>query len=461
MEFMSSNLRISEHVLSAVNDWILPFVLRVHQTAVPYSAELWAGNERLHKDGVAMFDVGPTGHLVAEYFAYDNNDDWWPESTPQEDVTLILKAVELKIPIWWARPSHKARTRYNRMAMPAVHVYECIINGWIGSPDSTPIRSASLTLTGLPDLRLPRSRKPVHDKSTGATGLVMQAAEVESAVVVMTCGDWQIKLSQGTEIREQLTPTVYFGVVEKKDGSTFTLEEKALENGIVDALLLFLSFQCGRWVEIPTIICHPPTLGNPLVERACLGRLDSIENDASGGSTASDWPSWPKQFNEFWSKYNDPTQHDHLRHAVQHYVDCDRIFNGGALNYSIVAARSTLEALTRWWNDLEEDFHFGNGPGKRFNELLPDAVREAELGVDEGLQIDPTGLSTAISEVDQYRNRIDHGQGGATGIQTQEMIDCQMYCHNLARHLILAKLGDRGTRSRGLGTGPKFINLPK
>ena len=49
---------------------------------------------------------------------------------------------------------------------------------------------------------------------------------------------------------------------------------------------------------------------------------------------------------------------------------------GGALNYSIVASRSTLEALTRWWNDLGEDFHFGSGRGKHFDTLLTEAVKK-------------------------------------------------------------------------------------
>ena len=100
---------------------------------------------------------------------------------------------------------------------------------------------------------------------------------------------------------------------------------------------------------------------------------------------------------------------------------------GGALNYSIVASRSTLEALTRWWNDLGEDFHFGSGRGKHFDTLLTEAVKKAALGADRAKQIDLNGLSAAISDANRYRNRIDHGRGGAEGIQTQEMVDCQVW----------------------------------
>ena len=164
------------------------------------------------------------------------------------------------------------------MAMPAVHVYECIIKGWVGGPDSTPVRSASLTLSGLPNLRLPRSQSPISDKSTDTAGLTFQATEIESATLVLTCGDWQVKLSQGVLTHEQTLPTVYLATVAKQDGSTFTLGEDALDNGIVGALFQFLSFQAGRWIEIPTIICHPPTTGNPLVDRACLGKLASDED---------------------------------------------------------------------------------------------------------------------------------------------------------------------------------------
>ena len=454
------DMPIDERVLLAVNELILPYVLRAHQTAVPYPAELWAGKERLHEHGVAMFGFGPMGYLIAEYFAYDNNEHFWMESPPQGDVTLVMKALEIQIPIWWMRPSHKSRTIYQRMGMPAVHVYECIINGWVGGPDSTPVRSASLTLSGLPDLRLPRSQSPISDKSTDTAGLTFQATEIESATLVLTCGDWQVKLSQGVLTHEQTLPTVYLATVAKQDGSTFTLGEDALDNGIVGALFQFLSFQAGRWIEIPTIICHPPTTGNPLVDRAWLGKLASDEDKPHDGWTSSHWPDWPSQFNHFWKKYTDAKTHNHLRHAVQHYVDCDRIFNDGALNYSIVASRSTLEALTRWWNDLGEDFHFGSGRGKHFDALLTEAVKKAALGADRAKQIDLNGLSAAISDANRYRNRIDHGRGGAEGIQTQEMVDYQMYCHNLARYLILAQLGDRGTYERGFRTGPKFINRP-
>ena len=165
---------------------------------------------------------------------------------------------------------------------------------------------------------------------TGAltVGLTFQATEIESAALVLTCGDWQVKLSQGVLRHEQTLPTVYLATVAKQDSSTFTLGEDALDNGIVGALFQFLSFQAGRWIEIPTIICHPPTTGNPLVERACLRKLASDEDKPREGWTSSHWPDWPSQFNHFWKKYTDAKTHNHLRHAVQHYVDCDRIFNG-------------------------------------------------------------------------------------------------------------------------------------
>ena len=69
------------------------------------------------------------------------------------------------------------------------------------------------------------------------------------------------------------------------------------------------------------------------------GKLASDEDKPHDGWTSSHWPDWPSQFNHFWKKYTDAKTHNHLRHAVQHYVDCDRIFNDGALNYSIVASR--------------------------------------------------------------------------------------------------------------------------
>ena len=66
---------------------------------------------------------------------------------------------------------------------------------------------------------------------------------------MLTCGDWQVKLSQGVLRHEQTLPTVYLATVAKQDSSTFTLGEDALDNGIVGALspiLVIPSWQMDR-----------------------------------------------------------------------------------------------------------------------------------------------------------------------------------------------------------------------
>ena len=449
---------VHEDVLIAVNQTILPDVMRVHQTGVPYPAELWVKGKRMHENGAAMFEIGARGFLTAEYFAYDDFDEasFWTGAVPQCDAMLVMTGLDLKIPIWCMRAGHKART-FNSRDMPAVRVYECEIQGWIGGDDTTPVRSASMTLSGLPNIRLPRSRIPISEESTDVEGVSLLETTIKSAVLTLDCDDWQIRLREGGSDWERKSPTVYLATLAKNDSSVFMLGEDQSRNDIIDALFRFLSFQSGSWISIPTIICHPEAVHDRVVKRAWLGKLSSDDRGPRNVLTAADWNDWPKQFNEFWKKYTDKETHNHLRHAVQHYVDCSRIFDDDALNYSVVASISTLQALTRWWNQKDEDFRFGSSSSNRFHDLLLKAVQKAKLGMDHEKQIEPDRLSEVMRQAIEYRNRIDHGQGGTTGLQTQQMVDCQMYCHNLARLLILAQLGDRGTYQSGYPSGPKFI----
>ena len=140
--------------------------------------------------------------------------------------------------------------------------------------------------------------------------------------------------------------------------------------------------------------------------------------------------------------------------AVRHYVDCRRILEDGTLGYAMVAAKSTLEVLTRWWNDRGQDFYFGSG---QFEDLLKTAVQKAELGKDGGKQVDSLQLSRVTRTATRYRNKIDHGQDSDIAEETGRVHAHQSYYHDLARLLILAKLGDRGTAWRGEFYTPSFI----
>ena len=87
-------------------------------------------------------------------------------------------------------------------------------------------------------------------------------------------------------------------------------------------------------------------------------------------------------------------------------------------------------------------------------------MQKAELGRDSGLVIDEEVLEAIIKKASKYRNYIDHGSGGIIEGDVQEIIDCRMHHHNLARLLILAKLGDRGRDARGCLAEPMFTEAP-
>ena len=57
----------------------------------------------------------------------------------------------------------------------------------------------------------------------------------------------------------------------------------------------------------------------------------------------------------------------------------------------------------------------------------------------------------------RYRNKIDHGQDSEIEEELEKVHAHQSYYHILARMLILAKLGDRGTAWRGELFVPAFI----
>ena len=196
--------------------------------------------------------------------------------------------------------------------------------------------------------------------------------------------------------------------------------------------------------------------GCPLVKRAWVGKLSQQTRSNNSQWTATDCDKWPELFRGFWEQYADEKRRKHLKNAVLHYVEYSRIFDEGAFHYGMVAAQATLQAVVRWWNDLPEDFQFGSGRGKRFNELLPEAVRQAGLGKDRGKEIDQTELSRMIGIATDYRNKIDHGQAGNFDGEIQCLVDCQMYYQNLARLLILAKFGSRDTDAGGHLIGPRF-----
>ena len=307
-----------------------------------------------------------------------------------------------------------------------------------------------MTLLGLPDLHLPRtgSRTPDEDHEF----FTMRGTTSRNAVLKLEAGEWSIQL---TASRSNATHTerLYHATLTKQDGTAFTLSD----DEILYALGHFLAFQIGGWTTFSTIVCVPVDPDNWVTERARVSKLTSTTTRSHQSvRTATDWQKWPSLFNEFWNQYADPSNREHLTNAVYHYVEAQRVFDDGSIGQALVAAQSTLQALTRWWNDLDMSFQFGSGPKNRFNDLIINAVNQAKLGKDSGVIIDEKALRAAINKAADYRNDIDHGRGGNIEDQAQSVANCQMHHHNLARYLILAKLGDRDRDGRGYFAGPKF-----
>ena len=159
-------------------------------------------------------------------------------------------------------------------------------------------------------------------------------------------------------------------------------------------------------------------------------------------------------FENFWDQYTDAESGGHLKNAVHHYVNCQRIFDDGTVDYALVAAQSTLEALARCWTGKSVTYEFFRSG---FYDELPTAILNAELGKDEAKTVDPDQQSAVLERARKYRNDIDHGQGGRMGEIVRDVVGCQMYYHGLARLLILARLGDRGCDARGNPYGPNFV----
>ena len=294
-----------------------------------------------------------------------------------------------------------------------------------------------MTLLELPDLHLPHTGS--HTPDEDYESFTMRGMTSRNAVLKLEAGDWTIQLTESHSNLMQEMGRLYHATLMKQDASPFTLSD----NQILDALHDFLSFQTGRWVTSSTIVCAPADPNDWVVERAHVGKLTSgATRSYQSGWTATDWRKWPSLFKEFWNQYTDPDSHEHLKNAVYHYVEAQLVFDDGTIGQALVAAQSTLQALTRWWKGLETAHRFGLRNGPTFDQLLIKAVQRAELGKDSSVVIDEKTLRATIKRTADYRNDIDHGRGGSIEGHGQSVVNCQMHHHNLARLLILAKLGN-------------------
>ena len=447
-------------ILEALNNRILPHVIGIQDMDTPWRAQLWVGATCVHQDGVAMFNVGDRGYLTAEYFGYDNADFPHVFLDPGAGrAQLVMEATDRVIPVWNAQSSRKASTMYGGVKMPAIKAYTLDINGWLGRSEDTRMRSASITLSGLPNLRLPKSNLPAPDEEREI--ITLRVSTSKNAVLTLDAEDWIIRLSESRANLGNDTSLLYHAFLARKDDSLFTLSEEETKESILQALYMFLSFQCGRWITASSIVCAPPDPKDWVVNRALTSRLVPPVTQPGNDWTASEWREWPTLFQQFWKHFIGSESREHLRNAVHHYVECQKIFDESAIDYALVAAQSTLQALVRWWNDKDTSFTFRSPKPTTFKHLLLTAVDKAELGVDRGMVLNVVELAEVLNNATKLRNAVDHGRGGNLANNAQSVVALGMYYHNLARFLLLAKLGYRGSDARGSFYSPSFVERSK
>ena len=339
-------------------------------------AELWKGENCKSETGSVMFTINGS-RLTAEYFAYDVHNPYLsmqPEFHDDLEWKIVLKETQVEIPVSWIQESRKAGTVFGGVRTPRVNAYECGIQGWLGDPNST-MRSAVVTITDLPSLHMPRRSFHLPTKTLGDS-LTQTRTDTRTPVLTLEAGDWRIGLTEIFSDPSEETGTVHSATLRRVEGSPFTLSDEA---NVVAALRQFLSFQAGGWINIPTIVCLPNDPEDWVTKRALVGKLTSRNSEHGNQWTATDFRDWSKLFKGFWKRHIRSTKH--LNNAIHHYVTCSEIFESGyGIDYAIVAARSTLESLTRWWNGLNEEYEFRGGQEHQFVTQLMKAVEKAELG---------------------------------------------------------------------------------
>ena len=519
---MGVKMNVHRDVLETLNNAVLRDVVQIPDMSVPYQAELCVDGNCTHRDGTAMLRIADDGYLTLEYFGYDNVVQAGFRSLglgfEQPEAKVIFKQTGIEIPIRYITSKNSTIP-----AAPAV-CYEGKVVGWLGDSDSE-MQSVSITILGLPDIHLFRSTELLPDETTSGgdeQGFVLWGIKRQTQVLSLDADCWRIELYESVTDNHNQLHRLYHANLSRTDGSPFHLDISA-DGTIVDGFRSFLSFQCERLIEFPTIRCNPvfsivrkrltlseasaeviaalndihsassswpeawnkldevlktaPGLedvsdaslsfvgpsddgievsfsrGESIVQLAKVSKL--LAPDMSHSWTASETRLWPGQFAEFWRQFTGDNSRRRLELAIKHYIECARIVeDSGVLGYSLVAAQSTLQALARWWNDLTENDYIGRG---KFKNLLVEAVDKAELGKDTNRVIEEEELKHMIDIVTGHRNNIDHALGRNLDVDPRVLAGSLMYYRNLARFLILAKLGCRDTDSRGTLIGPRFV----
>ena len=245
-------MNVHQDIQEIIKRQVLPEVIRVHGLDVPYQAELWIREQRRHEDGTVMFNIDDEGHLIAEYFAYDNIGFSLVALGPHlshPSTKLVIKSTQVEVPVSYIQNSEKARVMYGHY-MPDVKAYKCTIQGWVGDPDSQ-MRTAHITLVGLSNIPLGHYTTPLPEECVASGDVILQGFTQKAHALRLEFGEWEIRIAAAYSNQFECEP-LYHATLLRKDGSPFTLRDD-----IVDALWHFMSFQCEAWVTIPTIVCNP------------------------------------------------------------------------------------------------------------------------------------------------------------------------------------------------------------
>ena len=440
---------------------MLPYVIHVHGLDTPYQAELWIGGEPKHRDGVASLHLSEQGYLTVEYVAYDGSgmsDHLGLSLFGENSCKVMILGTDVEIPVYAiSTSSTKARTLYMETAVPNIVVYEGRVTGWLGNPGSE-LESVTMLMTDFPDVGMPSHAASVPDRPINEV-LTLRGKQTTNAVLTLNAGEWTVEFHQPDPVDDARSDLLSVANVSKQDGTSFQIDDT--EHNILTALQIFLSFQGGAWVNTALIACHHRDGPSGIGELARLGRLSATGYAGNSYWTASDYYTWPGMFARFWTLFNRDRSAGRLLNAITHYVSSSAVFqNPQSATYGIVPARSTLEALVKWWNDLPYDFEFHGEDDNSFVYLLLRAIERAKLGRDVGATIDIEEVKAVIERGTHFRNTIDHGSAGRIVDEDLErVIALQLYLHNLARLLISAKLGLRDRHARGSFYSPKFVEV--
>ena len=452
---------IHQLVSQLLEDSVLPYVLHVHGLDIPYRAELWIGDEAKHRDGVVSLRISENGYLTAEYVAYDADiisDHLGISVVGSDNCRVLILDTQVEIPVHPISTSRtKARMLYSTSEVPNVVVYEGRVTGWLGQ-SNTEVQSVTMLMTDFPNVSMPSLTNTLPDRPIDRF-LSMRGTETASAVLTLSAGEWTVELQQPGSGGADRSDALSAARVSKKDGTSFVLDDSP--GNILTALRTFLSFQSGSWINTALISGHHRDGPSWKAEAAYVGRLSKSAYTGNSVWTASDYDTWPSMFARFWTLFNRAGSVGRLMNAITHYVSSSAVFaNPQSATYGIVPARSTLEALVKWWNNLPYDFEFGGEGSDNFVDLLVKVIHRAELGRDSGCMIDDTELKAVVDRSTEFRNTIDHGSAGVIPDgELERVIAHQLYLQNLARLLLSAKLGLRDRHTRGSFYSPKFVEV--